>query len=187
MVSLLFFLLLTSCSNPMESTLLLESEPSHFSHLTSTPWSRLPFLQETFHHCSTQNPPEFLSYLNKILKSLMRSHILVRGYFSACFWLPSLLKASHPNSLPVSLRASMAYSHPPGSHPAYVQRFSPNPWFLPSFWVPYKCPPICGGFWIIQTPRPFCPDPGPHRAGCKSLCGPWPHHVSVPCLLPVSP
>ena len=86
--------------------LLLESEPSHFSHLTSTPWSRLPLLQETFHHCSTQNPPEFLSYLNKILKSLMRSHILVHGYFSACFWLPSLLKGSHPNSLPVSLRAN---------------------------------------------------------------------------------
>ena len=131
-----------------------------------------------YHHCSTLNSPESLSYLNKILKSLMRSHILVHGCFSACFWLPSLLKGSHLHSIPVSLRASTADSHPLGSHPAYAQRFSPNPWFLPS-WVPYKCHAICEGSWIIQTSRPFCPARHPPPPGWLQVA---PRPMSSSCV-----
>ena len=113
----------------------------------------------------------------------MRSHILVHGYFSAPFWLPSLLKESHSHSLPVSLWASMAYSHPPGSRPAYMHRFSPNPWFLPFFWVPYKCHPICDVFLdhqnILSLLLSSAPSPTLDWL-CVSL---WPDPHLVFCLL----
>lgn len=104
--------LLTSCSNPIESTLLLESEPGHFSHLTftalvsaSTSASNIPSL--------LYSKPSRVSILSQQNSKIAHEISYSGAWLLLCFLLVTLPAQGVPSTQPPCFSPSIHGIFPP--------------------------------------------------------------------------